>query len=580
MASGIYRDLNANISEMRLLRILPGLRDTPLVGRLIHTSIDASNGTYVALSYTWGSENMTKVLRLKMTKSHTYYALRIAQNLYDMLNHHRHELREVTVWVDAVCINQDNIQERTQQVCLMREIYGRAAKVLVWLGVAHDGSDRAMADIQTIASRGLEFIDPSRYNMSQIGSLLSRPWFDRVWVRQEVYVARSDMSQVRCGEAVVTFQDFSIFLAILIRAMSDIRMGGTTHWVKKLGPWLREKGAAHLAGLSMCMSSKKECVPLGEWLPVSTHLRATDKRDHVFAMLALSSEFEEVKYLIDYSKSQQHVFSSIALDRMRKSQNLDILSYAGGPGGPEIPSWTADWSSRSINEGLVLSPLYKADQHLPFQFKVDDGLKTLTLRGVYVDEIKSVGQRISGTSGDYYYVRQFCTWEDMAAADPQCIRHYKSRGTSVSEAFWRTMISDAYINLFSHVKKRWPKGDIAAELRAFAHRIPYLYDGNCEWIPAEFDLTYIPSTLQIFELMKLTFVISAEGHMGLAPRWVKMGDIICILGGARMPCILRRNNNMTYQFLGFGYIHGIMDGEAVVDETGNHEIPWQEFQLT
>jgi hypothetical protein len=79
------------------------------------------------------------------------------------------------------------------------------------------------------------------------------------------------------------------------------------------------------------------------------------------------------------------------------------------------------------------------------------------------------------------------------------------------------MICDAYLNLLSHVKKRWLKGDIAAGLRALAHRIPYPYDGNCDWIPAEFDLTYIPSTLQIFELMRLTFVMSAEGHMGLAP---------------------------------------------------------------
>jgi hypothetical protein len=88
----------------------------------------ASKPVYECLSYTWGTQPANK----NITVNGQHFLVR--ENLFNALRQlRRGEARPL--WVDAICINQADIQERNAQVSLMAFIYKRATKVLVWLGL-------------------------------------------------------------------------------------------------------------------------------------------------------------------------------------------------------------------------------------------------------------------------------------------------------------------------------------------------------------------------------------------------------------------------------------------------------------
>jgi hypothetical protein len=133
--------------DIRLVVIEPGERDSPLLCRLITARFD-EDPVYEALSYVWGpTDHPGCVILDGQAKS-------ITSNLWSALTHlreydqrHRQgdqDFKPRCLWIDAICINQDDVLERNHQVQHMSRIYSRAATVLVWLGPAYDGSDLAM----------------------------------------------------------------------------------------------------------------------------------------------------------------------------------------------------------------------------------------------------------------------------------------------------------------------------------------------------------------------------------------------------------------------------------------------------
>jgi hypothetical protein len=99
------------------------------------------------------------------------------------------------LWVDAICINQGNNEERAQQVQLMAKIYSRATRVLVWLGETAANSDEALLDIVHIGAEydSLDSLNDRKIQQA-ILALLKRPWFQRIWVSEEtlIIMRRSD----------------------------------------------------------------------------------------------------------------------------------------------------------------------------------------------------------------------------------------------------------------------------------------------------------------------------------------------------------------------------------------------------
>jgi hypothetical protein len=124
----VYEPLDLEQSQIRLLKLLPGNGRQRIECASFTASLEEKGFTYEALSYTWGSKHTTDTILLDGKP------FLVTSNLNDALRRLRHPDESRTLWVDAICINQQDNTERSQQVGLMRRIYNQASKVVIWLG--------------------------------------------------------------------------------------------------------------------------------------------------------------------------------------------------------------------------------------------------------------------------------------------------------------------------------------------------------------------------------------------------------------------------------------------------------------
>jgi hypothetical protein len=172
--------------DIRLLRLLPAVDEAAAIKcHLFDFTLGAGRGTdlYEALSYVWGDVN--EGLPIEIDEQ----ALNVTKNLHAALVHMRHHYMERLIWVDAICINQTDENEKVQQIQDMYRIYALANSVLVWLGEEADGSEQAFQEIYASAARGSTVAASEHGNLRSIFALLNRPWFQRVWVRNDCVVA-------------------------------------------------------------------------------------------------------------------------------------------------------------------------------------------------------------------------------------------------------------------------------------------------------------------------------------------------------------------------------------------------------
>lgn len=167
--------------NIRLLKLLPHRDKTgPLQCSLIDYPLqhltESNYHLYDALSYAWGSPEKSQSISIGN------FNLPITPNLHAALLRLRDCFFERVVWADAICINQQDTQERNNQVQLMAKIYAMASRVIVWLGEAEDKSDKALEEIHKSANGQRTTANAAVRNA--VLKLLLRPWFKRIWVFQ------------------------------------------------------------------------------------------------------------------------------------------------------------------------------------------------------------------------------------------------------------------------------------------------------------------------------------------------------------------------------------------------------------
>lgn len=233
--------------EVRLLEIQSGASDADLNGTIhvFRLPEDDEPGTsheirvtresglhvakaphYTALSYTWGSTHANH--HINILQDGRLCRLPIKQNLHDALGRLRQEIAPHTfrmLWADALCINQDDNQEKSRQIQKMAQIYNRAESVSVYLGAGDDDSRRAIEFISRLLK--LEDFDPltrdpgTPADWASLHNLMQRPWFSRRWIVQEISLARSAI--LFCGTQSVSFQDFSAAVSLFVARHKDLR---------------------------------------------------------------------------------------------------------------------------------------------------------------------------------------------------------------------------------------------------------------------------------------------------------------------------------------------------------------------
>ncbi|KAK3342341.1 heterokaryon incompatibility protein-domain-containing protein, partial [Neurospora tetraspora] len=266
---------------------------------------------YEALSYVWGSEDKPCSISINGCD------LPVGENLYAALLHLRDHSIERTIWIDAICINQEDEEEKGHQVQSMAKIYAKASRVIVWLGEEAAGSDQALEEIRIAAKRdqapeeiriAAELSTRRLDNKAGILTLLQRSWFRRIWVLQEVAAARHIL--IKCGSAEIDGFAFCSGLKALNlsnKLPADLRAQilSVTYLIR--GAIFRPKYAT-----SQSDNFSLDIRPLGELIEMYHTRKATKRRDKVYALLGMSSDNPTAAGLFaDYKISWKQLFNKL-----------------------------------------------------------------------------------------------------------------------------------------------------------------------------------------------------------------------------------------------------------------------------
>ncbi|KAK8017008.1 hypothetical protein PG993_015197 [Apiospora rasikravindrae] len=172
---------------------------------------------YEALSWCWGSDEPR--FALKIEEGDNTYKFKVKRELALALKYLRRKDRVRWLWIDAICINQADPEERNHQVQMMSRIYTRAERVCVWLGEHTEDSKMA---IEFIRNEVMELDNFDKICTDQkytrkwqaLQMLMQTEWFSRRWVVQEIALAKK--ATVYCGNDSMPWKDFAIAVELFV----------------------------------------------------------------------------------------------------------------------------------------------------------------------------------------------------------------------------------------------------------------------------------------------------------------------------------------------------------------------------
>jgi Heterokaryon incompatibility protein (HET) len=261
----LYKPLDHSIDSIRLLKIEAGSEKDQIRCQLIHVAF-ASKPKYEALSYTWGRSPLDYLCTI-MIDSH---AVKVRENLYLALFNIREENEDKLVWADAVCINQDDLDERNRQVSLMAFIYSRAQAVLVWLGKEPDDRDHI-----TI---------PSMHSQWIYTWLSTTKYWSRVWIVQEIGLAKKIYCFWKQCTGGRVKEEWRVFVDKL-----EVHASATARLPLKLD----EQRCRRFGNMNQ----------LEHLLANFADAQCEEPRDKIYGFLGLAHGYQEGRLEVDYSKS-------------------------------------------------------------------------------------------------------------------------------------------------------------------------------------------------------------------------------------------------------------------------------------
>ena len=218
-----YTRLPHDVKRIRLLRLFPGVLESSLVLCEMFEYEFPEEGEipervpYEALSWRWGDEKNTP-FTIMIRKAGEMYKKKVSQTLGLALKYLRGQ-KDRILWIDAICINQDDKEERSYQVSMMSLVYTRAQQVCVWLGEDDADSREAIRFIREEISHLKDFdklcADQKHApKWRAFLSLMQRDWFSRRWVVQEIALAPK--ATVYCGPDRIEWRELAIAVELFV----------------------------------------------------------------------------------------------------------------------------------------------------------------------------------------------------------------------------------------------------------------------------------------------------------------------------------------------------------------------------
>jgi hypothetical protein len=288
--SSHYPPLDASGDSLRLLVLQPGSGWDEITCHL-ESKHFLANPVYDALSYTWGDQDTREWIRVNGAY------VEVQGNLWSALHHIRDRAHPKTLWVDAICINQEDIKEKNRQIPLMAFIYRRARRVLVWLG--HHQTP------------------PESQIRSWLSHLIHEEYWKRAWIIQEIGMASS--IQVLSGRAPLPWDEF---VALLKKhfpvAISDIAV----------------QRIFRLEGLRQSRYKDGQTYSLSSLLDTFRDCFSAVKHDKIYAFLGMANNHFNNSIPVDYRRSLSELYQDVIRFQNLSSSDpihskVEMMYYSG-----------------------------------------------------------------------------------------------------------------------------------------------------------------------------------------------------------------------------------------------------------
>lgn len=358
-------------------------------------------GDYIALSYVWNHPK-------KPEEPDHYFitvngsAFKVTPNLYHALEALRKSDRVrqgFKLWIDAICIDQNNLDERGSQVARMRDIYQSAWQVLIWLGPSDEGTDLAFSALHWLSQESKKpkpmesfyretasvklgpiftmwptYQSPMKKEVYKaLFNFFTRPYWRRMWVVQEVAMGNPN-SPVLCGDQCISWQD--IYQAVQLITSDESRFGReildsvqkqeATTWSFEVardrqiygGKWAPERMWKVQQTMMRIQNDQRDVSSASGWKELGLALNLardafiTDDKDRVYGILGLKAVADRVEIKPNYKLSQSTIYSHFAASLMAKG-DLNILRLASGHGGYIMENWQAEQAQPSSKNGAT-----------------------------------------------------------------------------------------------------------------------------------------------------------------------------------------------------------------------------------
>ena len=413
-------------------------------------------GDYEAISYCWKSD----VRDRKVVINHTIFE--VPKNLEALLQRLRRlpDTRSgMKFWVDALCINQSDVNEKNHQVKLMQSIYSKAFAVIVWLGDATEDNDKAIEFISsithlTLAEEGT--FDPwsgqvketlslreefSVLPWAALFSFFSRSYWQRLWIIQELAL-NHNMSLFLCGEKQLSrnmilrafgfYQRRSGMIDNLISKELGVFRAFIPIYESIWATFYRVYCLITTGGQTQRLSTLEVVLALGR------QANATDPRDKVYGILGLLPNTVAERISPNYTLSQEEVFFQLARILLEEASKLDeILSWCCFKENAPLASWIPDWTTDFSRNHLQWLRKREAAGTAPAQWSILENGRQLRCRGLIFDSIQSISYSLSETLP---YRVQIHKQSLPVIGDISLSRYGDKKALSI--ALWKTLRQD------------------------------------------------------------------------------------------------------------------------------------------
>ena len=547
--------------DIRLLYLLPGSDEAPLSCSIGIVSL-SEPPVYEAISYTWGEPIFSASI-----ECFSRGQLPITENLSAALFHLRLVDRLRVLWVDAICINQQDLVERSHQVISLRETFEKAENVIVWLGEDMGGANEAFEIFGAIHNLSSDSYIADLVNHPEKGKalreFLGRSWFRRIWVVQELICARK--ATIMCGKYVM---EWETFLDAAKRLKTSYHLLGHLFGSETRSVQFALKTLA-LIYLGRQMRKRREKSHLEELLYGYRHCLASDPRDKIFALVGIAHRQTAAACNPDYSKDVLEVYRNLAIQLIIAERNPDILANCVSIVGSQasvLPSWVPDWSQLPNTQPLRTPSdgIYNAAAGTSFKGSVSDECRKLFLDGILLNKVEVLGGAWSVDGVDVERTDLGILWKRMIELNEEYLDIFRQspryRGCYWS-TFPRALVADKDHNTI-RIGQR-DLSEVYVAYRQFYSRLLIICaTRRCSFWKGKVHLdVYGLETAITRAGHGRTFCIFDDGRAGWVPATAEVGDRIAIFLGATVPILLRPRGN-GYIVLGEAYVHEMMDGQA------------------